>query len=760
MCLQKASFCWKLFILFVFSRRWTSAFGGGWKNLLEDFSSSFRRSATDRSKSSAVDAFHYEAPFHYACEVVGAFGRVGSFWLCHGAGGDPSAAAAAVPRGVAPGCLTSSGCPIYVATPSAAWPQIWNQTLEDRREDLVFVGNGLPPPHFDTATFVVPHFAVLKKCQLKNSNDDDSSASTLQTSLMSPKTFLHGKHALETARILNAHGVQTEILDSLSDLKEAAARKLLWASCMWLMCREANVKAPSTVERVHQEHQASLDALVDELYPVLVNLVGRPVDRKELDTYLRDYSMSISGAVPSKDLAVAEIEDRNGVWLSMKSDIYPQKLHQELIQRIAGEEGLHRALSQSSTSSISTPPKIRAIADSVGLVYWGEQGPTYPALKNVVVVGGGIIGTSLALFLAERRPDLNITVLDQLAASDTGKTTPASWAWLNANAKSPKMYQILNQLGIHAWKREPHLSKLVSWMGSLVRFENPPEFVNDGGYPAEGPLSYSRVLELEPLASWKLSHDDGTPNSEGYTYFFRDEGCVDPMAAVQTLRRVAAEKGVRFVADANVTSVVRDPVSGKICGVKVLLNQEKVIVGADVIVVAAGAGSGAKDLCCGLRLLHRPGTIAYATPAEKATDRLSRILVDPLRSSHVLQRPDGSIVVGGGALEVGGTIGAVATTSANNKTNTSLLDGAKSLSPVLMEGSELTQTCEAVRPMPQDGLPIVGYVEPNLYAAVTHSGMTLGPLLSSIAAAEIADSISCDLLAPYRPSRFHEAEVA
>jgi glycine/D-amino acid oxidase-like deaminating enzyme len=752
--LCKDSFCLRILIVLVLSRGWTSAsaFGRGWSLL-----GSPRRSAIDSPKLSVVEDFQYEAPFNYTCEVVGAFGRIGSFWLCHGAeteGGFLSSAAAA-PRGVSPGCLTTSGRPIYVATPSDAWPQIWNQTVEDRRHDLVFVGNGLPPPHFEAATVVVPHFSVLKKCQKSSENPSEP---CLQTSSISPKTFLYGKHALKTSEILNVHGVQTEITGSFSEVAEAAARKLLWASCMWLLCRESNLKAPLTVQQVHEQRSDSLDALVTELYPALVNIVGRPVDRKELDQYLRDYSMSIGEAVPSKDLAVAEIEDRNGIWLAMESDEYPQRLHRKLIKTIAGENVLTRALTQSSTSSVvATPPKIQTVADRVGLVYWGEQGITHPTMKSVVIVGGGMIGSSVALFLAQRRPDLAITVLDQLPSNSVGKTSPASWAWLNANGKSPKTYQVLNQLGIHAWKREPQLSKLVSWMGSIVRFEDPPECVSDGGYPAEGPLSLSRVLELEPLANWKLSDDDQSPKSEGYTFYFRDEGCVDPMVAVQTLRRTATKKGVRFVAEANVTSVTRDSVSKKISGVTYVSKQEKVSVAADVVVVAAGAGSGAKYLGCGLKLLHRPGTIVYATPAEKPSGRLSRILVDPFRSSHVLQRPDGSIVAGGGALEVGGAVRKEATAPINHKTNPSLLDGAKLLCPALMEGSRLAQTCEAVRPMPQDGLPVVGYVEENLYVAVTHSGMTLGPLLASIVSAEIAEGISCDLLAPFRPSRFHEA---
>ena len=206
--------------------------------------------------------------------------------------------------------------------------------------------------------------------------------------------------------------------------------------------------------------------------------------------------------------------------------------------------------------------------------------------------------------------------------------------------------------------------------------------------------------------------------------------------------------------------------SGRINGVTAWSKdkQEQINLSADVIVVAAGAGSGTPTLGSTFQLLHKPGAIAFAQPNQQTkqqhTHRLSRILVDPLRSSHVLQRPDGSIVVGGGALEVGGTIGTVITTTttmsptASSDGSQSLLDSAKRLLPMVLDGAVVVQTCEAVRPMPTDGLPIVGFMEEGLYALVSHSGMTLGPLLSSLAASEIAKGVSCELLSSYRPSRF------
>lgn len=77
--------------------------------------------------------------------------------------------------------------------------------------------------------------------------------------------------------------------------------------------------------------------------------------------------------------------------------------------------------------------------------------------------------------------------------------------------------------------------------------------------------------------------------------------------------------------------------------------------------------------------------------------------------------------------------------------------------------NNLVRVIRANRPMPSDGLPIVGFVDstPGLYVAVTHSGITLGPLLGELAAYEIANSLDerdepfeLDILDKYRPSRF------
>ena len=60
------------------------------------------------------------------------------------------------------------------------------------------------------------------------------------------------------------------------------------------------------------------------------------------------------------------------------------------------------------------------------------------------------------------------------------------------------------------------------------------------------------------------------------------------------------------------------------------------------------------------------------------------------------------------------------------------------------------------RVLPVDGFPIVGFPErrPNLYIAAMHSGMTMCPIIGQLAAMEILDGVTVDLLASYRLSRF------
>ncbi|KAL3942152.1 MAG: hypothetical protein SGBAC_003614 [Bacillariaceae sp.] len=714
------------------------------------------------SKSTSITASNGndEDDVKYGCtsEVVGAFGRMGSFWLCNHPRSSTSYAAA-VPRGLSPGCLTCKGCPILVNTPSTSWESIYEHTIPSRRQDLVFIGNGIPPQRFEDCTVVVPHYSILQICS------KETDGNPIGTNALSPSTFLFGQHARSTAQVLQQYGVKTEIVETFDSIQTKATLKLFWASCMWLVCHDnddddddSTTTEPYTFGQVLDDHQEKLSRLVDDLLPSLERHLGQSLLRSEVDDYMRSYSLSIPKAIPSKELAIQELQDRNGLWLQLRTEDAPQLYHQELIESVVNKEKLNWLLSRNEESAEAKETlkedELVDLFDEIGLKLAAKASVSDDALpiqQRIVVVGAGLLGSSTAYFLKLQNPMADVQVVDLQTSKELGKTTPASWAWLNANGKEPKEYQILNQLGLHAWKHCQIISHLPSWSGSLVRFATDPKFVNQGGYPSEGPISMERVMELEPFANWQLVRD------QGKTYFFPGEGFVDPAQAVKTFRDEAEKLGVTFCSTQNVTAIVRNEAEA-VCGVECTCVNDSTktsFQAADLVVVAAGVGAAAKALG-NLPLKYEPGTIVHAkSTSSSSSPRLSRILVDTMRSSHVLQRSDGSIVAGGGALAVGGAAGMVQASLVQTKQESlSMFETAKQLSPTVVGNSQPMHFAHAVRPMPKDGLPAVGFLQQGLYTVVTHSGMTLGPLLTAMAAAEITTKTSIHLLDPFRPTRF------
>jgi glycine/D-amino acid oxidase-like deaminating enzyme len=70
-----------------------------------------------------------------------------------------------------------------------------------------------------------------------------------------------------------------------------------------------------------------------------------------------------------------------------------------------------------------------------------------------------------------------------------------------------------------------------------------------------------------------------------------------------------------------------------------------------------------------------------------------------------------------------------------------------------------TSTVVGLRSLPGDGLPVVGPVDSGGYVVVTHSGVTLAPLLGELVAREVCDEVEQPELAPYRPGRFQASYV-
>jgi glycine/D-amino acid oxidase-like deaminating enzyme len=60
------------------------------------------------------------------------------------------------------------------------------------------------------------------------------------------------------------------------------------------------------------------------------------------------------------------------------------------------------------------------------------------------------------------------------------------------------------------------------------------------------------------------------------------------------------------------------------------------------------------------------------------------------------------------------------------------------------------------RPIPIDEFPVMGALPtaPDIHVAVTHSGVTLAPIIGQLTAEEVLQRSRVDWFAPYRPERF------
>jgi glycine/D-amino acid oxidase-like deaminating enzyme len=167
---------------------------------------------------------------------------------------------------------------------------------------------------------------------------------------------------------------------------------------------------------------------------------------------------------------------------------------------------------------------------------------------------------------------------------------------------------------------------------------------------------------------------------------------------------------------------------------------------ADVVVLASGVDTPRLARMAGVNvpLKESPGLLAHTTPQARILDRVA---LGP--GIDIKQGLDGRIVTG---RDFG----------PSDLTDTGLQAGEKLLKNAerhieKLKGVPVESVTLGYRVLPVDGFPIVGFAErrPNLYIAAMHSGMTLCPIIGQLAAMEILDGASVDLLAPYRLSRLH-----
>ncbi len=372
---------------------------------------------------------------------------------------------------------------------------------------------------------------------------------------------------------------------------------------------------------------------------------------------------------------------------------------------------------------------------------------------RVGVVGAGIVGASIAYHLAEA--GAQVTVLEKTgpAAGATGK----SFAWVNAFVADThyRAVRLQSLLAYHDLDRRLGLAMV--WGGYLNWASDAPEAGLVRANAAELEGSPFPVLSISPAELAALS-PQLRPGPVSAAIYSAIDGHLDPIHVTQRFLAAAQARGAQLHCPCEVQALEFN--HGRLASARTTLGT----LPLDRLVVAAGVDTPRLLALCGfsLRLRHAPGILAHSG----TLPQLTRIIHDAPAGLSFKQMANGSVVGTDApeppALPVHAGIRAEAMDFPDNAVRA--MHGNRILGKIAaylpaVRDARLDWLSLGFRPMPTDELPVVGALPatPDVHVAVTHSGVTLAPILGRWTTAEVLDATRIEALAPYRPERFSAA---
>ena len=359
------------------------------------------------------------------------------------------------------------------------------------------------------------------------------------------------------------------------------------------------------------------------------------------------------------------------------------------------------------------------------------------AAAKVVIVGSGIIGASTALACQDLGAE--VIVVDQGPLG--GVASANSFGWINASFAETQAYFDLRNAALESFRtlgQRLELQAHVSWPGTLwwedagQDFEAQFASLTARGYGARR-LDHDEIAALEPNLRACPAHALFTPM----------EGAAQAQSVAQSLLAHVAQHGGRLCPKQAVKAVHPSSGGGHI------VQTSAGDLPCDFVILATGAAAcrGLAGVEWTLPMANKRGMILQTRPVQT---RIHHILMTP--DVHFRQNPDGSLVAGeifSGDLDPSEDASALADTVIARICQK--LRGQPDV--------QLAEVKLGERPVPLDGLPVVGAVPgaPGVFLAVMHSGVTLGPLIGQLLAQEILQGSPSPLLSSFRASRFAQA---
>ncbi|WP_150461967.1 NAD(P)/FAD-dependent oxidoreductase [Nesterenkonia ebinurensis] len=362
---------------------------------------------------------------------------------------------------------------------------------------------------------------------------------------------------------------------------------------------------------------------------------------------------------------------------------------------------------------------------------------------RTIVVGAGIVGTSVAHALLARGHDVTLVEGKGVAAG----TTSTSYAWINSHKKHPESYHALNYEGLKHWTKTiaPEHPETVQLNGHV-------EFALDNEHRTTLTQRLERLQSLDYAARW-ITADEARQlrpveiPDDALIGFFPWEGHAYPHLLCRLLiAQMQQNPSFSLIVDP-ATSVSRS--EGR---VRLQSGTELV---ADAVVLAVGNETTKLTATAGVELPMIPREVGGAAFGYLAyVQAPGHGLNGPLTSDHLNIRPNGEDALILQALDL--DVSADPDKEVPPQIGEEFMRRLRTL--LASDAAELDEMRVGHRVIPGDGLTVAGPAtdapDNPLWIAVTHSGVVLGPWLGEALAEEITTGKTNPLFEDFRPSRF------
>jgi len=349
---------------------------------------------------------------------------------------------------------------------------------------------------------------------------------------------------------------------------------------------------------------------------------------------------------------------------------------------------------------------------------------------DVIIIGGGIIGLSLALAL--RRRGASVLIVER---GEPGREASYAAGGMLVDC-SLETAAPLQPLAIASARMYPEFAQELELesevhvdlrdQGTIV-FPPPKHILEWKGF------THAKLLPVPPADLEPALTETNSPT------FYLKERSVDPRALSAAAWKTAKHRGVDFSSGDEVTAVIL--IDGRAIGV----TTTKTAFHAAKVINCAGAWSG------------QIAPHAFPTRPVKG-QMLCLLMPSHARLKHVIRSPEAYLIPrSDGRLLVGATVEEAGFDKRTDLATIQRLHrAALALVPKLRD-ARILENWAGLRPGTPDALPILGETRtPNYYVATGHfrDGILLAPITAEVMAAVVEGRTPEYDLAPFSPERF------